>query len=118
MWVQEIEFDNNSDVCLNEGGINDVGDISVTELLAAAVAEFGDVVGDVVDPENTNKKIGWKFHTQASYDDIDNDEEAKFTLETWVIVHEQPPEVRYFYANIENEATDSENIEMTDPVNE
>jgi hypothetical protein len=100
MWVQEIEFDSDSDTCLNEGDVNQIGEVSLDELLAAAKTEYGDPIGNVVSPDDENTNIGWKFKTTASYDDIEDSDKASFTLETWIIVHEKPPEINYFYAPV------------------
>ena len=112
MWIQEIEFDSDSNTCLNEGEVNNVGDISLSELLEAAKTEFGAPFENVLSPDDESTSIGWKFRTKATYDDIEDPEEASFTLETWIIVHEKPPEVKYFYAPVENvEATEKLEVE-------
>lgn len=100
MWVQEIEFDVSQDpvVCLSEGGFQNVGDVTVVELRVAAEAEFGKFVGDVTDPNNGNVPIGWKFRSSARYE---NDESGgEFELETWVVLHAEPPEMRFKYRAI------------------
>jgi hypothetical protein len=100
MYVQQIEFDHAAKVCLNEGGINDVGDMSAEQLLEAAVAQFGEVTEVVYDPENESRAIGWKFQNSANYDEVPDGEESEFTLETWVILHDKLPEVKYFYSDL------------------
>ena len=54
MWVQEIEFDMSQDppLCLSEGGIQNVGEITIAELRIAAEQEFGQYVEDLTDPDN------------------------------------------------------------------
>lgn len=100
MWVQEIEFDSDSGTCLNEGDVNNVGDASLDELFEAAKSEYGEPFEMISDPSDTSKNIGWKFKSTASYDDIEDPQEASFTLETWIIIHEKPPEILYFYASL------------------
>lgn len=105
MWIQEIEFDVTTDkdqpMLLNEGGINDMGDMSVIELRSAAEQEFGDYFEDLTDPENPGNIIGWKFRSDASYEDPTIGKE--FVLETWVILHEKPPKVISSYYVIKPE---------------
>jgi hypothetical protein len=100
MYVQQIEFDHGSKVCLNEGGIGDVGDMTAEALREAADAQFGTFVGDIIDPDNETSVIGWKFQTSANYDEVPEGDDAAFTLETWVILHEKQPEIKYFYADL------------------
>lgn len=108
MWIQEIEFDSDSNTCLNEGDVNQIGDVSLEELLEAAKTEYGEPVENVISPDDESVNIGWKFHTKASYDDIEDPDEASFTLETWIIVHEKPPEIKYFYASVQNVSENKE----------
>ena len=97
MWVQEIEFDMSQDppLCLSEGGIQNVGEITVAELRIAAEQEFGQFVEDLTDPDNGDVPIGWKFRTQATYEDPENG--GEFNLETWVVLHDAPPEMKFKY---------------------
>ena len=120
MWVQEIEFDISQDpvVCLSEGGFQNVGDVSVAELRLAAEDEFGTFVEDIIDPDS-DSRIGWKFRTTAAYEDPTVG--GEFQLETWVILHDEPPEMKFRYhviqdselANIE----DLKNSFVDDPDN-
>ena len=109
MWVQEIEFDVSQDpvVCLSEGGFQNVEDASVAELRLAAEDEFGTFVEDIVDPDNNNVKIGWKFSTTASYEDPELG--GEFKLETWIILHDEPPEMKFRYHTIRDEELDGLN---------
>jgi len=100
MFVQQIEFDHDAKVCLNESGLNDVGNLSVEELQQAAIEQFGPIVGFVDNPNN-DSAIGWKFMAKAKYDEVPEGQDPEFTLETWVVLHEKQPEVTYFHANIE-----------------
>lgn len=97
MWVQEIEFDMSQDppLCLSEGGIQNVGEITIAELRIAAEQEFGQYVEDLTDPDNGDAPIGWKFRTQASYEDPENG--GEFDLETWIVLHDEPPEMKFKY---------------------
>jgi hypothetical protein len=97
MWVQEIEFDMSQDppLCLSEGGIQNVEDITIAELRVAAEQEFGQYVEDLTDPDNEDAPIGWKFRTQASYEDPENG--GEFDLETWIVLHDSPPEMKFRY---------------------
>ena len=103
MWVQEIEFDISQDppMCLSEGGIQNAGDISVAELRMAAEQEFGDFFENLVDPSNNDAIIGWKFRTEAKYEDPENG--GDFNLETWIILHSEPPEMKFRYYSITDE---------------
>ena len=105
MWIQEIEFDISTDkeqpMLLNEGGINDMGDMTAIEIRSAAEQEFGDYAEDLTDPENPENVIGWKFRSDASYEDPTIGKE--FVLETWVILHENPPKVISSYYVIKPE---------------
>jgi hypothetical protein len=104
MWIQEIEFDISQDpvVCLSEGGFQNVGEeASVAELRIAAEQEFGNFIENITDSENNDAPIGWKFRTQATYEDPDNGTE--FELETWVVLHDQPPEMQFKYHFIKDE---------------
>ncbi len=105
MFVQQLEFDHAAKVCLNEGGLNDVGEMTVAELRQAAEEQFGTIVGNVQDPDNESKTIGWKFQAEAKYDEIPEGEDDSFTLETWVVLHSRQPEVRYFYAELDVDPT-------------
>jgi hypothetical protein len=109
MWVQEIEFDVSQDpvVCLSEGGFQNVGDISVIELRTAAEDEFGKFVEDILDPDNDDTRIGWKFATTAAYED--SDVGGEFKLETWIILHDEPPEMKFRYHVIKDEDLDGLN---------
>ena len=106
MWVQEIEFDISQDpaMCLSEGGFQNVGDVPVIELRLAAEDEFGAFVEDITDPDNNNAPIGWKFRTTAAYEDSDNG--GEFQLETWIILHDEPPEMKFKYHVIQTEEVD------------
>ena len=97
MWVQEIEFDISQEppLCLSEGGIQNVGDVSVAELRIAAEQEFGEFIEDLTDPDNEDAPIGWKFRTQATYEDPENG--GEFNLETWIVLHDEPPEMKFRY---------------------
>ena len=112
MWVQEIEFDVSQDpvMCLSEGGFQNVGDTTtVAELRLAAEDEFGMFVEDIIDPD-TNSKIGWKFRTTAAYED--ESVGGEFQLETWVILHDEPPEMKFNYHTIlDEELADLENFQ-------
>lgn len=103
MWIQEIEFDISQDppVCLSEGGFQNVGEVTVAELRVAAEQEFGDFVEDITDPDNNDVPIGWKFRTQATYEDPENG--AEFDLETWIVLHDAPPEMKFKYHVIKDE---------------
>jgi len=107
MFVQQLEFDHAAKVCLNEGGLNDVGEMTVAELRQAAEEQFGPIVGSVQDPDNESRTIGWKFQAEAKYDEVPEGEDNSFTLETWVVLHSKQPEVRYFYAELDTESTSS-----------
>lgn len=100
MWVQEIEFDVSQEpaVCLSEGGFQNAGDVTVAELRVAAEAEFGKFVGDVTDPNNGNVPIGWKFRSSARYENAEVG--GEFELETWVVLHDAPPEMKFKYHTI------------------
>jgi len=106
MFVQQIEFDHAAKVCLNEGGINDIGEMTISELQQAAVEQFGAIVGNVQDPDNESRIIGWKFQAEAKYDEAPEGESDAFTLETWIVIHDKLPEVRYFYAEIDESNID------------
>jgi len=104
MWIQEIEFDISQEpvLCLSEGGFQNVSDdVTVAELRIAAEQEFGNFIENITDPENNDASIGWKFRTQATYEDPDTG--AEFELETWVVLHDQPPEMRFKYHFIKDE---------------
>ena len=103
MWIQEIEFDISQDppVCLSEGGFQNVGEITVAELRVAAEQEFGNFIEDITDPDNNDVPIGWKFKTQATYEDPENGSE--FELETWIVLHDAPPEMKFRYHVIKDE---------------
>jgi len=103
MWIQEIEFDMSQDppVCLSEGGFQNVGEVTVAELRIAAEQEFGSFVEDITDPDNNDVPIGWKFRTQATYEDPENG--AEFDLETWIVLHDEPPEMKFRYHVIKDE---------------
>jgi len=109
MWVQEIEFDVSQDpvVCLSEGGFQNVGDASVAELRFAAEEEFGEFVEDITDPDNGGVNIGWKFSTTASYEDPELG--GEFKLETWIILHDEPPEMKFKYHTIQDDELDGLN---------
>ena len=102
MWVQEIEFDMSQDppLCLSEGGIQNVGEITVAELRIAAEQEFGEFVENLTDPDNGDAPIGWKFRTQATYEDPENG--GEFNLETWIVLHDAPPEMQFKYHVIQD----------------
>ena len=102
MWVQEIEFDISQDpaMCLSEGGFQNVGDTTVAELRIAAEDEFGAFVEDIIDPDNDGVRIGWKFRTTATYEDSSLG--GEFQLETWIILHDEPPEMKFKYHVIED----------------
>jgi len=104
MFVQQLEFDHVAKVCLNEGGLNDVGDMSVAELRQAAEEQFGSIAGTVQDPDDESRTIGWKFQAEAKYDELPEEEDNSFTLETWVVLHSKQPVVRYFYAELGTES--------------
>jgi len=105
MWIQEIEFDVSTDkeqpLLLNEGGINDMGDMSAPDIMEAAEQEFGKYSDNVYDPAAEEKVIGWKFQTNASYEDPAAG--GEFTLETWIILHVQPPETICQYYILQDE---------------
>ena len=88
MWVQEIEFDMSQDppLCLSEGGIQNVGEVTVAELRIAAEQEFGEFVENLTDPDNGDVPIVWKFRTQATYEDPENG--GEFNMETWIVLHD------------------------------
>lgn len=102
MWVQEIEFDISQDpaMCLSEGGFQNVGDTTVAELRLAAEDEFGNFVEDIIDPDNDGARIGWKFRTTAAYEDASVG--GEFQLETWIILHDDPPEMKFKYHVIQD----------------
>lgn len=101
MWVQEIEFDISQDpaMCLSEGGFQNVGDTTVAELRLAAEDEFGSYVEDIIDPDS-DMRIGWKFRTTATYEDASVG--GEFQLETWIILHDEPPEMKFKYHSIQD----------------
>jgi len=111
MYVQQIEFDHAAGTCLNEGGISPTEGMSLEDVRAIADKEFGQFVGDIFDPDNESRKIGWKFQKPAKYDDVESEEDASFTLETWIILHDKLPEVKYFYTNLEDR-TDHEGLDI------
>lgn len=100
MWVQEIEFDLDKSECLSEGGFNEVKDVPVAQLRLAAEQEFGDYHGDLFDPSDETKRIGWKFRAKAKYEDPEVGDE--FTLETWVVLHSEPPKMEFSYYVIQD----------------
>ena len=103
MWVQEIEFDISQDpaVCLSEGGFQNVGEVTVAELRVAAEQEFGEFVTNITDPDNDDVPIGWKFRTTAAYEDPENG--GEFDLETWIVLHDAPPEMKFRYHVIKDD---------------
>ena len=103
MWIQEIEFDISQDpvVCLSEGGFQNAGEVTVAEMRVAAEQEFGEFVEDITDPDNNDVPIGWKFRTTATYEDPENG--AEFDLETWIVLHDAPPEMKFRYHVIKDE---------------
>jgi len=105
MFVQQIEFDHAAKTCLNEGGLNDVGEMTVAELRQAAEEQFGSIVGNVQDPDDESRTIGWKFQADAKYDEVPEGEGDSFILETWVVLHSKQPEVKYFYAELDEPDT-------------
>lgn len=110
MWVQEIEFDIDKGECLSESGFNEVKDVPVAQLRFAAEQEFGEYHGDLFDPEDETKRIGWKFRAKAKYQDPEYGEE--FNLETWVVLHSDPPKMEFSYYTIQDH--DLEAIEKID----
>ena len=100
MYVQEIEFDVDKGECLSEGGFNEVKGVPVAQLRMAAEQEFGGYHGDLFDPDNEEKRIGWKFRATAKYEDPEYGEE--FTLETWVVLHDAPPKMDFSYYIIQD----------------
>ena len=110
MWVQEIEFDISQDpaMCLSEGGFQNVGEVTVAELRLAAEDEFGSFVEDIIDPDS-DARIGWKFRTTATYEDSSLG--GEFQLETWIILHDEPPEMKFKYHDIQDsEVAEIENL--------
>lgn len=103
MWIQEIEFDISQDpvACLSEGGFQNVGEVTAAELRVAAEQEFGNFVEVITDPDNNDAPIGWKFRTTATYEDPENG--AEFDLETWIVLHDAPPEMKFRYHVIKDE---------------
>ena len=100
MWVQEIEFDIDKGECLSEGGFNEVKDVPLAQLRLAAEQEFGEYYGDLFDPEDETKRVGWKFRATAKYDNPEVGDE--FNLETWVILHAAPPKMEFSYYVIQD----------------
>jgi len=100
MYVQEIEFDLDKGECLSEGGFNEVKGVPIAQLRMAAEQEFGDYHGDLFDPEDEERRIGWKFRAKAKYEDPEYGEE--FTLETWVVLHSTPPKMEFSYYVIQD----------------
>lgn len=111
MWVQEIEFDIDKGEQLSQGGFNEVKDVPLAQLRLAAEQEFGSYFGDLFDPDDKTKRVGWKFRAKAKYDDPEVGNE--FNLETWVILHEAPPKMEYSYYVIQDHE-----LEALEKVNE
>jgi hypothetical protein len=70
------------------------------ELYRFLVREFGRCISKmyVEMKDGTSKHIGWVFQKRQKYDDS----KEKYLAETWVSLHEGPPErsIKYHYAEL------------------
>lgn len=94
LWVQETYINRTLNAAYGESDVHEAFADTPGELYRFLQKEYGRCTSAIyIDTQEGTKRIGWVFLKRAKYRDCDD----TYLQETWVTLHEGPPEKTITY---------------------
>lgn len=101
LYIDESHIDATQHAGIGDSGVYETAYEDSGSLFRALRGDYGRCIGKVYveRKDREPQAVGWVFQQRRQYED---DPKQTYLHETWITVHERPPEktVRYFYQEV------------------